>query len=50
MDKKQERKKGGRKSLYKGPETDQLAYKLCLLGAIDTEIADILGIRKLHHE
>ena len=45
MDKKPEKNRGGRKSLYKGPETDQLVYKLCLLGAIDTEISDILGIR-----
>src|SRR5665648_385377 len=46
MVKKPEKNKGGRKSLYKGVETDQLVYKLCLLGAIDTEVADILGIRK----
>jgi len=46
MDNKPVKNKGGRKSLYKGPETDQLVYKLCLLGAIDTEISDILGIRR----
>jgi hypothetical protein len=33
----------GRPTDYK-PEYSELVYKLCLLGAIDTEMADIIGV------
>ena len=35
---------GGRPTKYKGQEHDELVYKLCLLGATDKEMADILGV------
>lgn len=38
--------KGGRKTLYKSEYNDQ-AYKLTLLGAIDTELADFFGVNEL---
>ena len=36
----------GRPSLYRGDETDRQIYKLCLLGATDSEIADFIGIQE----
>ena len=38
-----EKKKAGRKSLYK-PEFNDQVYKLCLLGATDEEIADFFNV------
>ena len=39
------KKKPGRPGLYR-PEHNDLIYKLCLLGATDEEMADILGIAR----
>ncbi len=41
--KPEDKKKPGRKTLYK-PEYKEQVYKLCLLGAIDTQIADFFEI------
>jgi len=35
---------GGRPTKYKGEDTDQLAYKLCLLGATNEQIAEVLDV------
>jgi len=39
----EEKGKGGRPTEYK-EEYNKLVYKLCLLGAIDREIAEIIGV------